>query len=1174
MTVRPTGTVTFLFTDIECSTRLAQEFPGTFQTAVNIHHTILQNVIESNRGFVFEIVGDAFCCAFETANDAVNAAVEVNLALAREKWEGPEIKIRTGIHSGKAEWSGLKYLGYITLARSARVMSAAYGEQILISNDTYKLLDLQLNPQKPEMKLIKNENSAHLGLQGKPEISFRDLGERRLKDLMQPIRLFQVTAPDIREEFPPLKTLDPRRNNLPVQVTSFIGRKEEIENAKELLKHSSLLTLTGTGGSGKTRLALKIAADVIDEYNFGVWIFEFESLSENSHLANSIAKVLGVTENPKITVEEHLIDYIKDREMLLIFDNCEHVINAAAILAYKLISNCPGLKIIATSREALRCEGEKIFQVSSLKYPESEKKISTETLNKYESARLFIERATSSNPHFSIKDEDTAAIAGICNKLEGIPLAIELAAARVKTLSIEQIYKRLDDRFSLLTAGYRTALPRQQTLRALINWSYELLNEKEKTLWNRLCVFSGGWTLEASEEICTDEIIIKTEMIELLEALVEKSIIIFNAETIRYRMLESIKQFGAEKLKDENELDYLSERHFIYYAELTIAAGEKLKGDEIITGLKILDNEYANVMKALEWSVKSYRNTEAANLVLSLRTYWEIRGMTLEGLDHYESIRKMFSDDKDAIYYKVITAAGVFHRFNSDFKTAEKLFEESLNFYREISDEAGIAESLKNLGQAYYFRGEYMKASVYYNESLAISNALDNKRDIADLLNFLGNVSFHRGDYTSASDFFQKSLKIKKQIGDISGTAISLNGMGLIELDLGNYSAASGFFEESLSIYQETGYKTGIGVILNNLGAISYGLGDYIKASEYYEESMVIKQETGDKRGKALLLSNLGSIYYDLGDYNKTHEFYEESLNISRDIGDKSMVVLSLNSLASVVSETDFRKAAGLFEESLAISREIGEKSAIADSLHGLGTILIAGGMYDKALENIKESFDIRNETGNKRGMGVCYNSLAKINFARGEYPKAKQFYDQSLKISRELGDRSGIANTLTGISSVLLEEGEMVQALNFLNESISISSKSGDKKQTSVSLYYLGLVFLKENNFEDARKYFTESLILRKELGNRFDCVSGLLALAVLRVNSMDYEPAVKLLSFVKKYVESNKLALYKSEQTTLEKSILELKEKMSAEDFSKNFEIGKSLTLEEAMELAVNNL
>ncbi|MEO8664900.1 MAG: adenylate/guanylate cyclase domain-containing protein, partial [Ignavibacteria bacterium] len=550
MITPPSGIVTFLFTDIEGSTKLAQEFPDTLPVALEKHHAILRKKIESNNGFVFEIIGDAFCSSFADVCDAVKAAHDIQISLASEKWDDAVIKIRIGIHSGKAEWNNSTYMGYITLARTQRVMSAAFGEQVIISNDTNELVK--------EKILLTNKE---IRSSGGEIISFRDLGERRLKDLIQPVKLYQMTAHGLREEFPPLKTLDARPNNLPLQLTSFIGREDEMKKIKDGLKQTRLLTLTGPGGTGKTRLAIQIAADIIDDFANGVWIVELASLLEPDLLPQSIVKALGIHENPKQKVEETLSDFLKDKELLIILDNCEHLIHSCAGLSERLLQYSAKLKILATSREPLRCSGELTHRTSSLALPDAKADITAEQLSQYESVRLFIERALALKPDFRVTNENAPALAAICSHLDGIPLAIELAAARISVLTIEKIYERLNSRFKLLTGGKRTSLPRQQTLKALIDWSYDLLSENEKILWSRLSVFSGGWTLEASEEICIDEKIFPEEVLDLIINLTDKSIVIYDEKNQRYRMLETIKQYGAEKLEEANEHKKVADSH-------------------------------------------------------------------------------------------------------------------------------------------------------------------------------------------------------------------------------------------------------------------------------------------------------------------------------------------------------------------------------------------------------------------------------------------------------------------------------------------------------------------------------------------------------------------------------------------------------------------------------------
>src|SRR5215204_2861234 len=482
----PSGTVTFLFTDIEGSTRLAQEYPDQWETLRARHDTLLHSAMDAYKGYVFQIVGDAFCVAFHSASDALNAALNAQWLLQNEAWSPASIKVRMGIHTGVAQLNNtseqIAYLGYTTLVLVQRIMSAGHGGQVLISSSTRELVRDTL-PANTELL---------------------DLGERRLKDLLRPQHLYQLQAPGLASRFPPLKTLEASRNNLPVQLTSFIGRENEIVEIKQDLKAHRLVTLTGPGGTGKTRLSLQVAADLLNQFHHGVWFIELAPLTDPSLIPQTILSAIGITEQSGKPLDV-LREYLREKKSLIVLDNCEHLIEASANVAHAILSIAPDLKVLASSREALGVSGEMVYPVPSLSLPDIKHLPVIEQLSQYEAVRLFIDRALLVVPHFVVDKDNAPHIAQICHRLDGIPLAMELAAARVKMMSVEQISKRLDDRFRLLTGGARTALPRQQTLRALIDWSYDILSENERLLLRRLSVFAGGWTLEAAEEVCSDQ---------------------------------------------------------------------------------------------------------------------------------------------------------------------------------------------------------------------------------------------------------------------------------------------------------------------------------------------------------------------------------------------------------------------------------------------------------------------------------------------------------------------------------------------------------------------------------------------------------------------------------------------------------------------------------------------
>jgi len=856
----PTGNVTFLFTDIEGSTKLAQDFPDKLQAALLLHHEILQQAIESNNGYVFEIVGDAFCCSFESADDAVKAGVDSQLSLSQVNWEEPVLKIRIGIHSGNTEWNGKSYMGYITLARTARVMSSAYGEQIIISNTTYE----QCSDRSVRIKKLN--------------ISFRDLGERRLKDVIQPIRIYQVLSPGLREDFPPLKTLDARPNNLPVQLTSFIGREKEISDVKKLLAGTRLLTLLGPGGTGKTRLSLQTAADLIDEFENGVWITELAALLDPFLLPNLIMETLGIKEEPGKTPENILIDNIKKKEILLILDNCEHLIEACSALAEKLLQNSQKMKIIATSREALRCEGEITHKVLSLSHPDPAKKISPIQLSQYEAVRLFIERALALNPNFRVSNENAPALAQICFQLDGIPLAIELAAVRIKVLPVEKICEKLDDRFRLLTGGKRTALPRQQTLKAMIDWSYGLLTDEEKIFWRRLSVFSGGWTLTDAEEICSDELLNKYDMLDLTNSLVEKSIIQYMESSFRYKMLETIKQYGYEILKDSGEGMMFKNRHLNYYLNLCEEAVPDFNGAKARSWFRRFDEEYPNIQSALSRAVDENLNEDGHRLAGAMTKYWDMRGHLTEASSWLEKLLQNNEGVSKLLIANTYRNAGMFATQQGKNLIALKFIEESLLIYRELGDKNGLSISLNTLGLIESDLGNLKRSRSILEENLKIKRELNQELGISSALNSLGLIVLAEGDTENAEKYFRESFDIAKKIENDEYIGIGLNNLGQVYAIRGDYEKSKIYFDEGLKTDRETGNKNGMCISLINIGVLALQNDDYKTAQDYLEEALTLSREIGNNIGYLYSLVSLGQLSFKKEEMTMAKKYFDDCL--------------------------------------------------------------------------------------------------------------------------------------------------------------------------------------------------------------------------------------------------------------------------------------------------------
>jgi len=623
MSSQPSGTVTFLFTDIEGSTKLARANPKNWESARAKHHEILRSTIESNNGYVFQIIGDAFCAAFSRAGDAVQAATTSQQKLQSEKWNEVVIRVRTGIHTGEAELqSDGQYQGYITLSLVQRIMSAGHGGQVLISGATENLLRGGL-PQG---------------------VDLLDMDRHNFKDVPQAVRVFQVNSSGLQRDFPPLRTFDILPNNLPTQLTSFVGREKELADVKRLLSDTHMLTLIGPGGTGKTRLSIRSARDVLNQYPDGVWLIDLAPVLDPNLVPRTTAITIGLREEPQRPVIDMLCDYLSAKKIMIILDNCEHLVDACAQMAEHILKTAGDVRILASSREALGVAGEVTYRVPSLALPDKDHLPSLDSLNQFEAVKLFIDRATSALPSFAVTNENAPSLAQICFRLDGIPLAIELAAAKVRVLSLEQIAKRLDDRFRLLTGGRRTALERHQTLRAAVDWSYNLLPPEEQTLFRRLSVFVGGWTLEAVESACADEsgsgVVGGEDILNLIEQLINKSLVSTEEEhgESRYRMLETMRQYASEKLVESGESDTFHDRHLMFFMELAESAEPHLRRPEQLGWLDLLDSEIENLRAALDWSLDIASSVPGLRLAGALGPFWEIRAHWIEGIHWLDSL--------------------------------------------------------------------------------------------------------------------------------------------------------------------------------------------------------------------------------------------------------------------------------------------------------------------------------------------------------------------------------------------------------------------------------------------------------------------------------------------------------------------------------------------------------
>ena len=602
-----------------------------------------------------------------------------------------------------------------------------------------------------------------------------------------------------------------RPNNLPLQLTSFVGRRQEISEIGKLLVSTRLLTLTGPGGVGKTRLGLAVAAAVLDDFEDGVWWVELASLSDPQLVAQEVVLALGLHEEPTRSKIASLSQYLQNKDLLLALDNCEHLIMACAELVEQLLHICPGLRILTTSREALGIGGETVWQVPPLSLPDLHPLPTLEDLTQSEAGQLFIERAQAVQPTFQMTATIAGAIAQICRQLDGMPLAIELAAARVKVLTVPQIATRLDDCFRLLTGGSRTALPRHQTLQATIDWSYDLLTEPEQRLFRRLAVFAGGFTLEAAEAVVSDEVgqdtILPGNVLDLLSLLVDKSLIVVrHGRQARYRMLETIRQYARERLLASGELDPIRRRHLAYYLQLVEGAEAKLRSAEQLIWLNRLEIEHDNLRATLAWSLESEATEEGLRLAGALSVFWDRRGYLSEGSEWLERILASAHQD-DLILARALIGAGHLAWQQSKHEQALALVEQSLALCRRYGDKQGIAHSLYLLGVIAHWQGDRDRGRSLLEESLSLSREIKDELNMIEVLLFLADIRLRQGDNEQAAALLQEGLTLSQKLGDKWGIAFALSALGEVARRQGDYKQAVIHFQKALTLHGEQNSK-------------------------------------------------------------------------------------------------------------------------------------------------------------------------------------------------------------------------------------------------------------------------------------------------------------------------------------------------------------------------------
>lgn len=807
----PSGTVTFLFTDVEGSTRLLHEL-GTakFADALERHRALIRGAVATHGGIDRGTEGDSFFCVFTSAPEALAAAADAQRALHGQEWpDGAKVGVRMGLHTGSPLVTD-DYIG-IDVHRGARIMSAAHGGQVVLSQATRDLV------------------VDHLPV----ETSLRDLGEHRLKDLGRPERLHQLLIEGVPSEFPPLKTLESSPTNLPAQPTPLVGREVELAELRRLLRLPDvrLVTLTGPGGTGKTRLALQVAAELLETFAAGVYFVALAPIRDPSLVLPETAATLGLREQAGQSIEETLAEYLRDKELLLLLDNLEQLVDAAPRLA-ELLASVPRLKLLVTSRSPLRIAAER-------QYP-------LETLADDDALGLFVARAQAVRPDFAL-DGRRDTIVEICNRLDNLPLAIELAASRVRVVPAETILARLERRLKVLTGGARELPERQQTLRAAIDWSYELLSTDERMLFRHLAVFAGGWTLDAAGALCDPLPDLSLDVFDGMTSLVDRSLVRPGREVAgdpRFWMLQTIREYALERLEESGELVEATRRHAEHFLRLAEESAQVAYGGDQAAWWSRLDADHDNARAALEWAAANDHEIEL-RLVNALWYFWAVRGHISEGRRWLEGAVHADRPGHDALRAKAVAASGALAYRQGDYERARSLADASLALHRALGDDLETARAVGELGNIAVALGELDDAMAKYADASERFRQLGDRTRVAQVIANMGAVANMRGDYVEGRRLTLEALALQRESGNTEAATISLHNLARIELRTGRLADAAALLGEGLEAAQQLDYRELMAYCLEACGELAAALDEPVRAARFLGSGVGLFAELG-----------------------------------------------------------------------------------------------------------------------------------------------------------------------------------------------------------------------------------------------------------------------------------------------------------------------------------------
>jgi len=1108
----PSGTVTFLFTDIEASTRLLHELgDAQYRDVVKRHRVVLRAAFDAHDGREISTEGDSFFVAFDGAAGAVSAAVQGQLALAAG---GDGVRVRMGVHTGQALLTDGDYYG-LSVHQAARIAAAAHGGQVLMSAATAELC----------------EGGLPVGA------GLEDLGEYRLKDLERPQRLLQLCHPGLDSGFPAPRSLELVRHNLPVQTSSFVGRDQELAEVAKLLAAARLVSLLGPGGTGKTRLAYQVAAGAVGDFPGGIWVVELASVLDEGAVPLAALMSMGLREEPSREPTDTVVGYLRDRQALVILDNCEQVITAAAELAQTLLSRCPVLRVLVTSREGLHLPGEVVYQVPGLSLPSADLPDYLEALAGVDAVRLFVTRAADARSGFALTAGNAADIAAICARLDGLPLGIELAASRARSLSPAQINVRLGTALDLLSKGARGAQARQATLRGAIDWSHRLLDNDEQVLFRRLAVFVGGWQLEAAEQVCAGAGLELGDVFDTLDSLVDKSLVAVTEDErgqTRYRLLETIGAYAAERLLEAGEADTVAGRHSNWCASLALAASEFPQGSLAEAGwFNRLEVDHPNLLVALG-HLRRRGDPEALEVATRLRRFWLNRGHERIGHDQFHAA--------------LAAAPGP--------STAR-------------------ASVLGALGQVALNRGDYPEARARFEEALALARDLGDRSSEGNWVGGLGDIASSLGDYPEARARYQEALAIARDLGDRSSEGRWVGSLGDVARNLGDYPEARARIEEALAIGRDLGHRRSEGKWIGSLGNLASYVGDYPEARARYQEALAIARDLGDRYSEGNLVGNLGTNAASLGDYPEARARTEEALAIARDLGDRSSEGTWIGNLGNIAwHRGDCPEARARYQEALAIARDLGDRRDEGIWVGGLGNIAISLGDYPEARARYQEALVIARDLGDRRDEATWIGNLGGIASYVGDYPEARARYQEALALARDLGDRSSEGIWVGSLGDVAGVLGEYPEARARFEESLAIARDLGDRRSEGTWVGGLGNIAASLGDYPEARARYQDALAIARELQNPDLSVSTIDAVAVLLGRVGRHDEAVGLVAWADEAHRRSGAVRPKAEQESAAETIAAARDSIGDEALGHASNLGAARSAAETFDVAADSL